>query len=234
MRVTRTGPKTLARPRPCPASTVPCGIPAALVTCAMRCSRALSRANVACSSRRCSSRPSSADHLLPLPVVQEPGLARRPGQQPGELLRGAGQRRRQLPVRRGLAPVLPDLPDRPPTTSPSPPRLRCPQGMISAHDPGNGPGTGGPGNAGPSRTRPRKTTGTAVDRHRSPMVMPDMTGTAQTLRISGHSTRHKRKIIPVKKMHPVYGSVPTVIGLPAVLVAVRIGVTVPERESLTT
>jgi hypothetical protein len=52
------------------------------------------------------------DYLLPLPVVQEPGFFRRPGQQPGEQLRGAGQRRRQLPVHRGLAPVLPDLPHR--------------------------------------------------------------------------------------------------------------------------
>ena len=34
------------------------------------------------------------------------------------------------------------------------------------------------------------------------MVTPDMTGTAKTLPISGHSTRHKRKIVPVKKMHP--------------------------------
>jgi len=30
------------------------------------------------------------DHLLPLPVVQEPRLVRRPGQQPGELLGRAG------------------------------------------------------------------------------------------------------------------------------------------------
>ena len=52
------------------------------------------------------------DHLLPLPVVQVPGLVRRPGQQPGELLRRPGQRRRQLPVHRDLAPVLPDPPYR--------------------------------------------------------------------------------------------------------------------------
>jgi hypothetical protein len=31
-----------------------------------------------------------ADHVLPLPVVQEPRFLRRPGQQPGELLRRAG------------------------------------------------------------------------------------------------------------------------------------------------
>ena len=30
-----------------------------------------------------------ADHLLPLPVIAEPGLVRRPGRQPGELLAGA-------------------------------------------------------------------------------------------------------------------------------------------------
>ena len=44
------------------------------------------------------------DHLLPLPEIQEPGFPRRPGQQPGELLRRAGQRRRQLLLRRGLVP----------------------------------------------------------------------------------------------------------------------------------
>ena len=53
-----------------------------------------------------------ADHVLPLPVVQEPRFVRCPGQQPGELLRRAGQRRRQLPVHRGLPPVIPDLPHR--------------------------------------------------------------------------------------------------------------------------
>ena len=53
-----------------------------------------------------------ADHLLPLPVIAEPGLVRRPGRQPGELLRRGGQRRRQLPVQRDLAPVVADLPHR--------------------------------------------------------------------------------------------------------------------------
>ncbi len=87
---------------------MPCRIPAALATGAGRSSRALSIAKVASSSRRCSSRPSCHD-VLPLPVVQEPGFVRCPGQQPGELVRGAGQRRCQLPVHRGLD--RPDLYD---------------------------------------------------------------------------------------------------------------------------
>jgi enediyne polyketide synthase len=53
-----------------------------------------------------------ADRLLALPVVQEPRFLRRPGQQPRELPCGIRQRRRQLPVHRGLAPVLQDLPHR--------------------------------------------------------------------------------------------------------------------------
>jgi len=52
------------------------------------------------------------DHLLPLPVVEVPGLVRRPGRQPRELLRRGGQRRRHLPLQRGLAPVVEDLPHR--------------------------------------------------------------------------------------------------------------------------
>jgi hypothetical protein len=48
--------------------------------------------------------------------------------------------------------------------------------MLSAHDPGNGPGTSGPGIAGPSRIRPRQTAGTAIELHRSPLVTPDMPG----------------------------------------------------------
>src|SRR5512135_2153321 len=52
------------------------------------------------------------DHLLPLPVVEAPGLVRRPGRQPRELLRRGGQRRRYLPLQRGLAPVVEDLPHR--------------------------------------------------------------------------------------------------------------------------
>ena len=48
--------------------------------------------------------------------------------------------------------------------------------MVSAHDPGNGPGTSGPGIAGPSRIRPRQTADTATDLHRSPLVTPDTSG----------------------------------------------------------
>ena len=71
------------------------------------------------------------DHLLPLPVIVVPGLARGPGRQPGELLRRGGERRRQLPVQRGLAPVVPDLPRPSPRTSPSPPCLQMPAGNDS-------------------------------------------------------------------------------------------------------
>lgn len=45
-------------------------------------------------------------------MIQEPRIARRPRQQPRELLRRARKRRRQVPVHRGLAPVVPDLPYR--------------------------------------------------------------------------------------------------------------------------
>src|SRR5205807_2937594 len=64
----------------------------------------------------------------------------------------------------------------PPRTSPSPPCLRCLPGMVSAHDPGNGPGASGPGIVEPSRIRPRQTVGTAADLHRSPPVTPDTPG----------------------------------------------------------
>ena len=112
IRVTRTGPKTLARPRSCPASTVRCRTPAALVTCGARSSRAASRANVACSSRRSSSRPSRliASSRSPWSRYRDSSAAQ--VSRPGELLRGIRQRRRQLPVHRGLAPVLQDLPHR--------------------------------------------------------------------------------------------------------------------------
>ena len=127
------------------------------------------------------------DHLLPLPEIAEPRLVRRPGRQPGELLRGPGQRRRHLTVRRDLAPVLHDLPH----------RHREPHchrrasgflpGMIPAHDPGNGPETGGPGSTEPSWRHPRQTTVTAVDQHRSPSVMPGTPAKEQTLQTSGDS-----------------------------------------------
>lgn len=106
-----------------------------------------------------------ADHVLALPVVQEPRFFRRPGQQPGELLRGAGQRRRQLPVRRVLAPVLPDLPyrHRDPHRHRRP--FRCPPRMVTADHPGNGPGTSGTGTAGLSWIRPLRLSG-GIWRHR--------------------------------------------------------------------
>ena len=103
-----------------------------------------------------------ADHLLPLPVIAEPGLVRRPGRQPGELLRRGGQRRRQLPVQRGLAPVLPDLPHRHREPHRHRRASRCLPGMISAHHPGNGPGTRGTGDGTPSRPRPGRTAATPL------------------------------------------------------------------------
>ena len=48
--------------------------------------------------------------------------------------------------------------------------------MVSAHDPGNGPGTSGPGIVEPSLIRPRQTADTATDLHRSPLVTPDTSG----------------------------------------------------------
>ena len=97
------------------------------------------------------------DHLLPLPVIEIPGLVRRPGRQPGELLRRGGQRRRQLPVQRGLAPVLQDLPHRHREPHRHRRASRCLPGMISAHHPGTGPGTRGTGDGTPSRPRSGRT-----------------------------------------------------------------------------
>ena len=77
------------------------------------------------------------DHLLPLPVIEVPRLARSPGRQPRELLRRRGQRRRQLTVQRDLAPVVADMPYR----HREPCRHRrasaCLRGMIPAQHPGN-------------------------------------------------------------------------------------------------
>ena len=104
MRVTRTGPKTLARPRLCPASTLPWGYPRGagdvrdpLLPRAVEGERGLQQAPLQFPALL-------ADHVLPLSVVQEPRFVRCPGQQPGELLRRAGQRRRQLPVHRASVP----------------------------------------------------------------------------------------------------------------------------------
>ena len=47
--------------------------------------------------------------------------------------------------------------------------------MVSAHDPGNGPGTSGPGNSRPSLTRSRKPAGTVADQQVSRLVTPDTT-----------------------------------------------------------
>ena len=101
-----------------------------------------------------------ADHLLPLPVIEVPGLVRGPGRQPGELLRRGGQRRRQLPVQRGLAPVLPDLPHRHREPHRHRRASRCLPGMIPAQHPGNGPGTRGTSDRTPSRPRPAHTAAT--------------------------------------------------------------------------
>ena len=102
--------------------------------------------------------PLLPDHLLPLPVIAEPGLVRRPGRQPGELLRRGGERRRQLPVQRGLAPVLPDLPHRHREPHRHRRASRCLPGMIPAQHPGNGPGTRGTSDGTPSRPRPGRGT----------------------------------------------------------------------------
>ena len=106
--------------------------------------------------------PLLADHLLPLPVIEVSGLVRGPGRQPGELLRGGGQRRRQLPVQRGLAPVLPDLPHRHREPHRHRRASRCLPGMIPAHHPGNGPGTRGTDDGTLSRPRYGRTATTPL------------------------------------------------------------------------
>jgi hypothetical protein len=105
-----------------------------------------------------------ADHLLPLPVIEVPGLVRGPGRQPGELLRRGGQRRRQLPVQRDLAPVLPDLPDRHREPHRHRRASRCLPGMVPAHHPGNGPGPCGTSDGTPSRPCPGCTAATPLTR----------------------------------------------------------------------
>ena len=90
------------------------------------------------------------DHLLPVPVIEIAGLVCRPGRQAGELLRRGGQCRRQLPVQRGLAPVLPDLPHRHREPDRHRRTSRRLQGMIPAQHPGNGPRTRRTSNEKPS------------------------------------------------------------------------------------
>src|ERR1019366_2656661 len=87
------------------------------------------------------------DDLLPLPVIEVPGLVRRPRRQPGALLRGPGERRRPRRL------------------------LRLP-GMISAYGPGNAPETRGPGNGRPSGPSPRQPVPATGDQRRSPSVTP--------------------------------------------------------------
>src|ERR1019366_4278359 len=62
----------LTTPRSCPFSTVPCRIPAALVSGAARSSRAQSTAKVASSTCRCSSRPDSATAFSRSPWPSRP------------------------------------------------------------------------------------------------------------------------------------------------------------------
>ncbi len=126
--------------------------------------------------------PLLADHLLPLPVAEVPGLVRRPGRQPGELLRRGGQSRRQLPVQRGLAPVLPDLPDCHREPHRHRRASRCLPGMIPAHHPGNGPGPCGTSDGTPSRPRPGRiaaTSLTRINRHQQCQKRPGTSGLSQ-------------------------------------------------------
>lgn len=97
MRVTRTGPKTLARPRPLPGPGAAVRYPRgagdlrdAFLPRGIQVGRGLQQPPLQLAAL-------GPDHVLPLPVVAEPRLVRSPGQQPGELLRGIGQGRRQLP-----------------------------------------------------------------------------------------------------------------------------------------
>jgi hypothetical protein len=141
------------------------------------------------------------DHVLPFPEIAEPGLVRRPGRQPRELLRGPGQRRRQLLLRRDLGPVLQDLPHR--HREPHRHRaLLCLPGMISAHHPGNGPRTCGTGKQEQPQPRHQPTVPATTDQQESPSAMPGKPGNTQTLPIYAASTRHQQIFIPIKKMHP--------------------------------
>ena len=114
------------------------------------------------------------DHLLPLPVIAEPGLARRPGGQPGELLRRGGQRRRQLPLQRSLAPVVEDLPHRHRELRRHRRASGFLPGMISRHPPGNAPGTRATCDGTSSRPCPELTITITPDQCESQSVMPGM------------------------------------------------------------
>src|SRR6266851_3111878 len=201
IRVTRTGPKTLARPRSCPASTVRCRIPAALVTCGARSSRAASRANVACSSRRSSSRPSRpiASSRSPWSRYRDSSAAQvsRPENCSAESASAAASSpsaAASLPSSRTCLTVTVSLA----ATA----HLRCPPGVISAHHPGNGPAARRTGNPEPPRAHPRRAIGKAADQRTQPSVTPGCTPIAQTLPTRQQSDRQKRQIIASKKRHP--------------------------------
>jgi hypothetical protein len=151
------------------------------------------------------------DRLLALPVVQVPRFLRRPGQQARELLRGIRQRRRQLPVHRGLAPVLQD----PPHRHQQPSRHRAPP-LPAVNDFRTS-----------SRKRPRiprtphwrtvpdtHPEDRRHDRWPANMTISDAgyARKAQTLPTSWKSSRQKRQIISLEKKHP---PCPVVLYFPA-------------------
>ena len=111
-RVTRTSPNMLVTPRPSAFfhDAVP-GSRRRWWTRPAHCSRRTVESNVACEQPHCGSRPSAP---VASPARRRRGSppSSRPGGQACELLHRGGERRRQLPLQRDLAPVLADLPDR--------------------------------------------------------------------------------------------------------------------------
>jgi hypothetical protein len=105
------------------------------------------------------------DRLLPVPVIEVPGLLRRPGCQARELLRRGVQRRRQLLLQRDLGPVLQDPPHRHREFRRHRRASRYPQEMIPGHHPGNGPGTRRTSGRTPSRPCLAFTTRTMPEQH---------------------------------------------------------------------
>ena len=191
-------PEEPTTPRSWPFSTVPCRIPAALVTCSIRFSRSQSMVKVASSSRRCCCRPDSSITFSRSPLSRGRHLAP-PRTASRRIARPAGQRRRQLLIHRARAPVLAD------------PRHRNCQlhrrasvacrGPFSLHDRKTGPGTGGPGNRTPPSTRHQQPVCTTTDQHRSPSARPESPTNVETRQISTSSGGYQRNLTTLKKMH---------------------------------
>ena len=188
----------LTTPRSHPFSTVPCRIPAALMSGAARSSRAQSMEG------RFQPLPLQfparlRDHFLPLAVIERRRLLRCPGQHGGELLTG---RRALLPAPPPAGPQ--SRPRGPPSPSPNRHRHRrasvaC-RGSFSVHHSGTGPGTGGTGNRAPARKPPPSPPQPPLGR--ASTTVTTRSRNIQALQISTALTWYRSKSTTVTKTHP--------------------------------